>query len=113
MAKKLFYPTQSESERQKQLRIFMELKGWLVEKSHGNPYQKGWPDLLCFHPMYGTRWIEMKQSERERLTPAQIVTFTKWQKYGARIYILTGVEDYPKLWKEPNWWAWLNNHMRR
>lgn len=36
------------------IRTRLLAEGWtLVEKTHGNKYQKGWPDLYCFKPGRG------------------------------------------------------------
>jgi hypothetical protein len=99
---------QQERTEQQDLRELMVLHGWHTEKSHGNKYQSGWPDLVCFHPNYGIKWIEMKVKDRP-LKPSQICTFTKWQQFGAKIYVLQGPEDYDKLFGKPNWTLYLSH----
>jgi len=46
--------------------------------------------------------------ENRPLRASQIATFAKWSKYGARIYVLTGPEDYDKLFGPPNWTFYLS-----
>lgn len=81
----------------------MERKGWLTDKTHGNKFQSGWPDLYCHHPLHGGAWIEMKATKRKKLTRSQRGLFARWSKYGVRIWVLTGPEDYDLLFDEPNW----------
>ena len=91
----------SEHHGQESLRKLMHSKGWLTEKMHGSAYQKDIPDLYCLHPTYGSRWIEMKR-RGGRLSPGQIRKFCKWARYGGRVWILEGPQDYEKLFKRDN-----------
>jgi len=90
------------------LRRLLRADGWLVEKSHGNLYQAGWPDLYCFHLAHGHRWVETK-TPNGRLTPAQFETFSRWVEAGVPIWILT--EPRPDLLLDPpNARAWLDRY---
>ena len=96
-----------EHDRQEDLRAKMKKLGWHTEKMHGNAFQKGFPDLFCTHPVYGYRLIEMKKSFEERLTPDQITKFALLSQHGAKIWILTGPENYDWLFMPSNWQQWL------
>ena len=51
---------------------YLRLREWIIMLTHGNRYQKGFPDLYCIHPSYGQRWVEIKISHtRSKLTAAQ------------------------------------------
>lgn len=86
----------SEASIQAAIRRRLEAEGWLVEKSHGNQFQAGWPDLYCHHPELGARWIEVK-TPRGRLTQAQRVLFPKWERFGVGIWILKGEDEVALL----------------
>lgn len=93
------------------MRKLLRRDGWLTAKSHGNLYQAGWPDLYCFHPIHGARWVETK-TKRGRLTPAQFETFSEWVRYGVPIWILT--EPRPDLlFEPPNAQGWLDRYKPR
>ena len=36
----------------------------MVEHTHGNLYQTGFPDLFVAHEKWGTRWIDCKQPKK-------------------------------------------------
>lgn len=81
----------------------MKRLGWLnPQKSHGNKYQVGWPDLFTCHPEYGPRWIEMK-SERGKLRKSQVIKCSLWSKFGVGVWVLRGPKDYQVLFSPPNW----------
>ena len=84
------------------LKNVLKKNGWLVEKTHGNKFQAGWPDLYCFHPEHGARWIEVK-TPTGYLTPAQGTKFKLWESFGVKIWILTSAQQYNFLFKECNW----------
>lgn len=97
----------SESEKELQRKVVARFRseGWLVEKTHGSMYQKGWPDLMCRHPSLGLIWVEMKRPG-EQLRPSQVAKFRLWSKYGHRIWVFTGPQDFKKLRHKPNWWQY-------
>lgn len=84
---------------------FLRDRGWLVEPTHGNLYQQGFPDLWCHHGKWGYRWIDCKQPGRYTFTKAQRVKWPLWEAYGVGIWILTAAnqEQYDLLFKPPNW----------
>jgi hypothetical protein len=84
------------------LRRKMQVRGWLVIKLHGNQFQAGLPDLICFHVKFGYRFIELK-TKTGSLSASQIKSFYNLSKHGARIYLLRGPEDYNLLFGPPNW----------
>ena len=92
---------------QSKIRKALEATGALVRKSHGNRFQVGWPDLLVLHPEHPARWIEVKRPKTGRLTPGQRSEFEKWDAAGARIWVLTSVDQLDLLDTEPNWREWL------
>lgn len=97
----------SESEFSIQDRIvdYLEAEGWLVERMVGNAYQFGIPDLYCFHPLYGARWIDVKHPYQHTLTKAQRLKWPIWESFNCQIWILVDAtqEEYDKLFKECNW----------
>lgn len=96
----------SEKTLENQVRRALSLTGWGTWKSHGNKFQKGWPDLFACHSEHGARWIEMK-TPRGKLTRDQRIMFPRWAEHGVGIWILTGVHDIALLWCLPNWEEWL------
>lgn len=87
------------------IRAKLEADGWLTEKTHGNAYQSGFPDLFCHHPQHGTRWIEVK-TPKGRLTKAQRKKFPVWDSFGVKIWVLTSEEEVHMLFGTPNWRTW-------
>jgi hypothetical protein len=96
-----------ELEIQNSLRAALARAGWsIVEKTHGNAYQAGWPDLYCYHPVHKIhRWIEVK-APRGKLTPAQRERFRRWDQGGLGVYVMVNT-NLALLYKEPNWKEWL------
>ena len=41
-----------EAAIQAKIRRALEAAGWLVEKTHGNAYQAGWPDIFAYKPRH-------------------------------------------------------------
>lgn len=90
---------------QRDLIAFLEARGWLVERTHGNLYQTGFPDLLAMHEKWGQRWIDCKQPKRYSFTKAQRQKWPLWAAKRTGIWILTAAtqEEYDKLFHAPNW----------
>ena len=88
----------------------MRSKEWYIINMHGNEFQMGVPDLYCCHKRHGTRWVEVKVKDKYRFTPAQIDVFPELAAKGVGIWVLTGAseEQYAKLFKPANWWAFLD-----
>jgi hypothetical protein len=92
-----------------QVRQILEKHGWLVEKTHGNLYQFGWPDLLIARS--GTvKWIELKSSLKDKLRSSQCQRFGLWHRYGVKIYVICR-EYVPVIERiidgEPNWMGFI------
>lgn len=77
-------------------------------ETHGNLYQKGFPDLYCVHEIHKQRWIEVKQPVKYSFTVAQRENFPIISKV-AGIWILTAATEYEyeKLFQVPNWYQYL------
>lgn len=90
---------------QKDIIKFLKVRGWNVERTHGNLYQEGFPDLYVAHKKWGTRWIDVKQPTRYSFTKAQKRKWPIWESFGVGIWILTAAtdEEYRKLLGPPNW----------
>lgn len=96
---------ESETHLIKRIRKAALAAGWtLVAKTHGNAYQKGWPDLYMFHPARGAVWAEVKRPGG-RLTPDQRRRFAEWERAGVGVWVLEGVNLAP-LFERPNWRCW-------
>lgn len=91
-----------EEKIQNKIRAKMEEEGWLTEKMHGNKFQSGIPDLYCYHPEHGHKWVEVKTA-KGYLTSAQGAKFKNWEKYDLGVYILISFKEIPLLKGKPNW----------
>ena len=72
----------------------LRYKGWHVMETHGNIYQKGFPDLFACHSKYGHRWIEVKLPEMRgsKFTAAsgrtgEAVTRRQPRRSGVRLWL--------------------------
>ncbi len=85
-------------------------RGWFVRTTHGNAYQKGFPDLFCYNadfskaPFGALRMIDTKVEDRHRYTKAQCIEWPKWEAGNVGIWILMGYTEewYAKLFDPPN-----------
>ena len=104
-------------------------RGWLVTKTHGNAFQKAFPDTRIAHKKFGCRWVEHKVIDRTpkgtaqvHLTQAQKDIWPLWIAYGESIFVvaaedLRGVANkqlmekwYNRvLYGEPNCHFFLNS----
>ena len=84
---------------------YLVARGWHVERTHGNLYQTGFPDLFVAHKKWGTRWIDCKQPKKYGFTRDQKRKWPVWDSFGIGIWILTAAtqEQYDKLFGPPNW----------
>lgn len=84
---------------------FLEARGWLINATHGNRFQKGFPDRFILHREYGRRWIDYKAPNKYSLTAAQRRTWPAWDALGEGIWIMTEATDqeYKLLFGPPNW----------
>lgn len=87
---------------------FLRVKGWHVMSTHGNIYQRGFPDLYCVHYRHKQRWIEVKNPSKYEFTPAQLDNFPIISRV-VGIWILTAAteEEYSKLFQPQNWYTYL------
>ena len=83
---------------------FLRAREWLVKETHGNMFQKGFPDLYIHHPRYGARWVEVKNPEAYSFTPAQKEWFPQFMAVHAGIWVLFKCceEQYNLLFKPAN-----------
>ena len=97
-----------ETQLVQRVRKELHSRGWtLCEKTHGNQFQKGWPDLFCYHPTHGCRWVEVKLP-KGRLTRAQRARFKQWSGAGCGIHVITTEKACHELLMQPgNVESWL------
>ena len=93
-----------EAKVQAALIDFLTQREWVVDATHGNAFQKGFPDLYCAHVRHGQRWIDCKVEGKYSFTKAQIARWPIWERVGVGIWILTGAneEQYARLFRPPN-----------
>ena len=94
-----------EQKIQLELTEFLRGRGWLVEATHGNAYQKGIPDLFIAHLRFGQRWIDCKVKGKYSFTKSQKLKWPIWEEKGVGIWILVAAteDEYQKLFEPPNW----------
>jgi hypothetical protein len=68
----------------------------------GNMLQFCIPDLYAGHKSHGDRWIDIKNPTAYDYTMRQIQKWPVWEAHGIGIWIITGNEDYEKLFEPPN-----------
>ena len=94
--------------------IIKMLRGynWHVMETHGNMFQKGFPDLFACTTLDGgtLRWIEVKNPLSYKFTPAQIENFPKMCANGCGVWIMVAATDaeYKKLFRPHNWYQYLS-----
>lgn len=108
--------------------LTMESRGWTCENIVGSLMQNGLPDYFCYHPSYGSKWVEFKvfrddKSNYVKTTPAQKIKFPAMLACGVPIYAiadhdLRGEQGYKKrlalykkLFEEPNAHLLFDNSM--
>ena len=98
-----------EAKIQEDIIAMLHKKGWVVMVTHGNMYQRGFPDLYCLHEIYGQRWVEVKNPKKFTFTPAQRKYFPIIAQFGGGIWILVSAKEseYKKLMKGQNWYTFL------
>lgn len=105
--KRLKPKTGPEARLQKEIKAFLEARGWFVKSLHGGSYQAGFPDLYITHKNYGGKWVEIKlpNMEGSKWTKAQIEVFPKLADNGTPIWVMTGATEfeYRKLSGPENW----------
>lgn len=92
---------------------------WYVMETHGNMYQRGFPDLYICRRRYGTRWVECKVLGQYKFTASQTESFPRLASEGVGIWIIAALPDlelgelrrhlhreYEKLFGPPNFWSY-------
>lgn len=109
-----------EGEIQRSIVSALRQREWTVMETHGNLYQRGFPDLYCFHPTHGQRWIEVKLPgmKGSKFTAAQIKYFKLMNASGIGVWILTGNTDMEmnKLFQnltKGNWEGYYIQYIQR
>jgi len=98
-----------EAKIQEAIIRFLRERNWFVNITHGNMYERGFPDLFAAKRRYGPRWIEVKNLDKWKFTPAQWEFFPRFAAEGVGIWILTAAteEEYVKLFEKPNLWKFM------
>ena len=78
--------------------------------THGNMYQRGFPDLYALHEEHGSRWIEVKNPRKFSFTEAQKQYFPIMSLCGVDIWIMTAAteDEYAKLFRPANCFAYMS-----
>lgn len=101
-----------EEDVRKAIKKYLEIRRWYVKITVSGTLMSGLPDLLCCHPKYGVRLIEVKLPEMKgsRFTPAQLKEFPRLYEHNAPIYILTAGDDieYAKLFLPSNLYDYMD-----
>ena len=107
--RKPVFRTTPESTIQDRIIKYLEQRGWMVEKMHGNAFQKGIPDLYCWTPLSGGgeglhRWVDVKVEGHHQYTKAQCQKWPKWERRGLGVWIMMDATPvwYGKLFGPPN-----------
>lgn len=89
---------------QDSVRRMLAIRDWVTMRTHGNKYQKGFPDLYALHHNYGARWVEIKKPRGSVLTKAQMSTFPViGQGHGIWVMKAATESEYKKLHQAQNW----------
>lgn len=114
MVKKPVFRSDPEQRLRAELVSFLRDRGWHVRMTHGNAYQKGVPDLLCFNRSFlrtelgPYRPIDVKVEGYYQYTKAQCLEWPEWMPEvgGPGVWIMMGANEqwYAKLFQPPNMW---------
>lgn len=98
-----------EAKIQRAIVEYLAVRGWYTMETHGNMFQRGFPDVYATHSKYGARWIEVKNPLAWKFTAAQQECFPKLLANGTRIWVLTAAtdEEYAKLFQPCNIWQFF------
>jgi hypothetical protein len=102
--KKPRFHSNKEKIIESRIRLFLAVRGWKVEKMHGNAFQSGIPDLFLWHTEYGHRWVDVKVAGSYEFTKAQITKWPEWEEAGLGVWIMTEANntEYANLFKPAN-----------
>ena len=92
---------------------FLEQRGWHVEETHGNAYQKGIPDLFAWNEKLQLfRWIDVKILDNYRYTKHQCQKWTEWETKGLGVWIMVDAteQEYSRLFQPPNFREYWKPH---
>jgi len=92
-----------EAEGANRLKLHMQARGWVVDKIGGSKFAVGWPDLFCWHPKHGLRWIETK-APGGKLRKSQYDRFHRWKQHGLSVYVLEDETHYQRLFLDQDNW---------
>lgn len=71
----------------------LEAEGAKCLKTHGNPYlEAGTLDLLVGHPIWGPGFLEVKKSEKEKVTELQKLRLKQWAAVGFKTGVVWSVK---------------------
>lgn len=114
MVKKPIFRSSPEARLQEQIIQFLRDRGWHVRQTHGNAFQKGVPDLLCFNASFirtefgPYRPIDVKVEGQHKYTKSQCLEWPEWmpEAGGPGVWIMMGATEkwYAKLFQPPNMW---------
>ena len=110
MAKKPTYKSRPEAAIQKRIIAMLRDRGWFCRSTHGNAYQRGFPDIFAYNdsfaklPWGALRWIDCKVKGRSRYTKAQCQEWPEWELGNVGIWIMFEGDDenYKNLFQPPN-----------
>lgn len=83
---------------------------WFCLETYGSQFQSGFPDIYCCHKLFGSRWVECKNPEWYKFTPAQLEVFPSFTAQGVAVHILVDNSDFElaKLFGPSNWHTYLH-----
>lgn len=85
----------------------LEDDGWYILETYGSLYQSGFPDVYACKKGFGAKWIEVKQPTDYKFTGRQLEIFPRMMSEAVPIWILTSVDDIPKIHGPANWMEFL------
>ena len=107
------FHSRPEAAQQERVIRFLNDRGWLVEETHGNAYQKGLPDLFAWNPgLQIFRWIDVKILDNYRYTKHQCQKWTEWESQGLGVWIMVDAteQEYSKLFQAANFRHYWKPH---
>jgi hypothetical protein len=84
---------------QQRILKFLRERGWFCKVMAASSFMVGMPDIYACKRTYGSRWIEVKNKENYRFTPAQLEVFPRLAAENVGVWILTDAteDEYQKL----------------
>lgn len=95
---------------QKRILKRLLLDGWFAKATHGNEFQKGFPDIFACHNSYGSRWIDVKRPKGYKIKDSQHHAWREMAKRNVGVWILCDSIDWEmnKLYQPANWYTYLS-----